>query len=186
MDYNVKSHTVLHAGGALTTILPNLWQDNFITGGARSRPVFTPTHCPTFRCLSGMSSCRSICRSPIPLAASFCFLTEIPTTWPRTREVDLPRYQDDLRALTLGNQVQLLTMIGFAKNFRSGYIESFTAGVDHDFGDLRFPPHTWAPPASSWPVSIRRTALAAPILRSRRLPSSTQRVTPLQVSGRKW
>ena len=43
-------------------------------------------------------------------------------------EVDLQRYQDDLRALTPGNQVQLLTMIGFAKNFRSGYIETFTAG----------------------------------------------------------
>ncbi len=32
VDYNVKGHTVLHAGGAITTILPNLWQDNFVTG----------------------------------------------------------------------------------------------------------------------------------------------------------
>ena len=24
-------HTVLHAGGAITTLLPNLWQDNFLT-----------------------------------------------------------------------------------------------------------------------------------------------------------
>ena len=53
-------------------------------------------------------------------------------------EVDLQRYQDDLKALTPGNQVQLLTMIGFAKNFRNGYIESYTAGIDHDFRDVKF------------------------------------------------
>ncbi len=32
VDYALTSHTVLHAGGAITTILPNLWQDNFLTG----------------------------------------------------------------------------------------------------------------------------------------------------------
>ena len=32
VDYAVTSHTVLHAGGAITSIVPNLWQDNFITG----------------------------------------------------------------------------------------------------------------------------------------------------------
>jgi len=53
-------------------------------------------------------------------------------------QVDLQRYQDDLRALTPGNQVQLLTMLGFAKDFRNGYIESFTAGIDHDFKDVKF------------------------------------------------
>ena len=53
-------------------------------------------------------------------------------------QVDLQRYQDDLRALTPGNQVQLLTMLGFAKDFRNGYIGSYTAGLDHDFGDIKF------------------------------------------------
>ena len=55
VDYDVNSHTVLHAGGAITTILPNLWQDNFVTGAFRSRPVFTPTRCPMFLCLSRIS-----------------------------------------------------------------------------------------------------------------------------------
>ena len=27
----VGKHTVLHAGGAITTMIPNLWQDNFLT-----------------------------------------------------------------------------------------------------------------------------------------------------------
>ena len=75
-----------------------------------------------------MSSCRSICRSRIPPRGQLLFPNgDLQPRAPNT-EVDLPRYQDDLRALTPGNQVQLLTMIGFAKNFRSGYIETFTAG----------------------------------------------------------
>jgi hypothetical protein len=52
--------------------------------------------------------------------------------------LDLPRFQNDLRLLTPGDEVQLLNVIGFAKNFRNGYIESYTAGIDHDFGDVKF------------------------------------------------
>ncbi len=34
--------------------------------------------------------------------------------------------------------MQLLTIVGIAKNFSNGYIGSWTAGIDHDFGDLKF------------------------------------------------
>src|SRR5581483_1049753 len=30
-DYAATNHTVLHLAGAITTMLPNLWQDNFLT-----------------------------------------------------------------------------------------------------------------------------------------------------------
>ena len=33
MDYALAPHTVLHAGGAITSLIPNLWQDNFLTAG---------------------------------------------------------------------------------------------------------------------------------------------------------
>src|SRR5258708_17315807 len=33
IDYAAGKHTTVHAGGAITTNLPNLWQDNFVTGG---------------------------------------------------------------------------------------------------------------------------------------------------------
>ncbi|MGA3193346.1 MAG: hypothetical protein ABSD73_12745, partial [Candidatus Bathyarchaeia archaeon] len=32
LDWQVTDHTVWHAGGAIATILPNLWQDDFLTG----------------------------------------------------------------------------------------------------------------------------------------------------------
>ncbi len=41
--------------------------------------------------------------------------------------VDLARYQNDLRDITPGNQVQLLNISGIAKNYKNGYIGSWTA-----------------------------------------------------------
>ena len=49
----------------------------------------------------------------------------------------MPRFQNDLTALTPGNQVQLLTITGIARNFGNGDIGSWTAGVDHDFHDVK-------------------------------------------------
>src|SRR5579859_2843705 len=41
LDYAVGKHTVLHAGGSIATLIPNLWQDNFLT--AAIPYVFAPT-----------------------------------------------------------------------------------------------------------------------------------------------
>ena len=138
VDYAVTSHTVLHAGGAITSLVPNLWQDNSVTGAI---PLATGLFASA---LPGV---------PLPFQNSVVPVN-LPTPYTTTgaplfpngdashvapnTEVDLQRYQDDLRALTPGNQVQLLNMSGFAKNFRNGYIESYTAGIDHDFGDVKF------------------------------------------------
>ncbi len=61
-----------------------------------------------------------------------------PATFPRTRKSICPAIQTDLDALTPGNQVQLLTIPGIARNFSNGYIGSCTAGFDHDFRDVKF------------------------------------------------
>jgi hypothetical protein len=41
LDYMLTKRTVLHAGGAITTLIPNLWQDNFLT--AAIPYVFAPS-----------------------------------------------------------------------------------------------------------------------------------------------
>lgn len=138
MDYSIGKHTVLHAGGAITTLLPNLWQDNFLT--AAIPYVFAPV----ITALPGVE---------IPFKNTFVPLS-LPTAYkvngepifpnvrtqdvPANTEIDLPRFQSDLEALTPGDETQLLTVVGIAKNFGNGYVGSWTAGVDHDFGDFKF------------------------------------------------
>jgi hypothetical protein len=137
-DYAVTSHTTLHAGGAITTIVPNLWQDNFITGGIPLATSLFASALPSAPLPFQNKFVPINLPQPFTTAGQLLFPNGDASHVAPNTQVDLQRYQDDLRALTPGNQVQLFTMIGFAKNFRNGYIESFTAGVDHDFKDVKF------------------------------------------------
>ena len=138
VDYALTSHTVLHAGGAITTILPNLWQDNFLTGAI---PLATSLY---VNALPNVPLPFQNVAVPVNLPPPYTIGGELlfpggnaSHVAPNT-QVDLQRYQSDLTALTPGNQVQLLSMVGLAKNFRNGYIGSYTAGIDHDFRDVKF------------------------------------------------
>ena len=138
LDYALGKHTVLHAGGAITTMLPNLWQDNFLTAGIPY--VFAPF----ISALPGIAVPFQNTFVPLNLPTAYdihgqpIFATGRTQDVPSNTVMDLPRFQSDLEALTPGDQVQLLTIVGIAKNFANGYIGSWTAGVDHDFGDFKF------------------------------------------------
>ncbi len=137
LDYSLGQHTVLHAGGAITTLLPNLWQDNFLTAAipfaftfnisatpaiaVPFQDAFVPVNLPTAYNIQGQ---------PI-------FATGRSQDVPPNTQIDLTRFQTDLNELAPGNEVQLLGIPGIAKNFGNGYIGSWTAGIDHDFHDVK-------------------------------------------------
>jgi len=138
MDYALTKRTMLHAGGAITTLLPNLWQVNFATGGfplvvqplvtaLPGTPVpFSPTVTPL--------------QVPEPYTTSgqLLFANGSTSQVAANTPIDFPRFQQDLDALTPGNQVQLLSVSVISRDFRNGYIGTYTAGMDHDFGLVRW------------------------------------------------
>jgi Carboxypeptidase regulatory-like domain len=137
LDYAAHKNTVLHAGGAITSLIPNLWQDNSLTAGIPYE--FTP-------------SIFAHPGDPVLFTNTFVQL-RLPTAYNtqgqpifatgRTQDVppntvfDFARFQADLDALTPGN-VQLIGVPGIAKNWGNGYVASWTAGFDRDFGDFKF------------------------------------------------
>jgi hypothetical protein len=56
---------------------------------------------------------------------------------PANTQVDLQRFQNDLAAATPGHEVQLFNVGYIDKHFRNGYIGTYTAGVDRDFGSAK-------------------------------------------------
>jgi hypothetical protein len=138
VDYAATGHTVLHAGGAITTILPNLWQDNFLTGAIPLATSLYASALPNVPLPFQNVSVPVNLPPPYTTGGQLLFPGNDASHVAPNTEVDLQRYQNDLTALTPGNQVQLLSMIGFAKDFRNGYIGSYTAGVEHDFRDVKF------------------------------------------------
>jgi hypothetical protein len=138
LDYGVTSHTVLRAGGAITTILPNLWQDNFLTGAIPLATSLYVSALPNFPLPFQNVAVPVNLPPPYTTGGQPLFPGNDASHVAPNTEVDLRRYQNDLTALTPGNQVQLLSMTGLAKDFRNGYIGSYTAGIDHDFRDVKF------------------------------------------------
>ena len=93
IDYALRPHTVLHAGGAITTLLPNLWQDNFLTAGIPF--VFAPY----ITALPGVSVPFQNTFVPVNLPTAYnvqgqpIFATGNSADVPANTEMDMPRFQ---------------------------------------------------------------------------------------------
>jgi hypothetical protein len=137
-EWRATDHTTLRAGAAITTLLPNLFMDDGVTGGipyvlnpyltaVPGGPVpMTNTVAPFY---------------PPPIftpQGQLVFATSRTTDVPPNTEVDLQRLENDLAVLSPGHQVQALSIFANARNFQNGYIETYTGGFDHDFGEVKF------------------------------------------------
>lgn len=133
VDYALTKRTSLHAGGAITTLLPNLWQVNFVTGGFPFvvQPLVTAlpgTPVPFSNTVTPLQVPEPFTTSGQPLFAN-ASTSQVAANTP----IDVPRFQQDLEALTPGN-TQLLSVSVISHDFKNGYVGTYTAGVDHDFG----------------------------------------------------
>jgi hypothetical protein len=136
VDYAATKRTTWHAGASITTLLPNLWQTNFVTGG------FPLVFQPLITAFPG---------TPVPFHTTAVPL-QLPTVYttsgqplfpggdstnvPVNTQIDVQRYQNDAEALTPGDETQLINASFMERNFRNGYIGTYTLGFDHDFGGI--------------------------------------------------
>ena len=137
IDYAAGKHTTVHAGGAITTNLPNLWQDNFVTGGFPL--VFNPvvTALPNVPVPFSSGVVPLTLPAPYTTAGQLLFASGSSANVAANTPIDLQRFQNDLAAVTPGHEVQLFTAGVIDRHFRNGYIATYTAGVDHDFGNVK-------------------------------------------------
>lgn len=136
VDFAATKRTTVHAGAAITTLLPNLWQTNFVTGGFPL--VFQPL-------------ITSFPSTPVPFHTTAVPL-QLPTVYttsgqplfpggnstnvPPNTQIDVQRYQTGVEALTPGDETQLINASFIERNFRNGYMGTYTLGFDHDFGGI--------------------------------------------------
>jgi hypothetical protein len=135
VDFAASKRSVFHAGGAITTLLPNLWFDNYVTGGIPFvvQPVVTATK---DNAVPFHNTAVSIeVPEPYAIDGQPLFPNGDSSKVAANTQIDLRRLQNDLKALT--GQVQLLSTGIIWRGFRNGYIGSYTFGVDHDFGPIK-------------------------------------------------
>jgi hypothetical protein len=125
-----------HAGVAVTTIPPNIWQDNFLTGATPyviyprlvSAPVFpiaygfqiTPSQLPTVYTPSGAD----------------VFASGKTKQVPANTIMDVDRFEKDMAALTPGGVVSAINLQGVDPTFGNAILYTWTLGLEHKFGNL--------------------------------------------------
>ena len=125
----------VRAGGAITTIPPNLFQDNQLTGSnpfvayprltaAPGAPIpygfqITPSELPRAYTLDG--------------ADIFAHGTK---AVPANTVMDLERYQLDLAALSPSHQITPLSIASIDPKFGNAYLQTWTLGLERAFGGM--------------------------------------------------
>jgi hypothetical protein len=135
-SWQVTNKLSAHAGGAMMTVEPNIWQDNFLTGStpfviyprllsASNAPIhygfqLTPSQLPPTYTPAG-----------VDVFASGKSTTVAPNT-----VMDVDRYEKDVAALTPNGVVSALNLSGIDRSFDNATLFTWTAGVERRFGNL--------------------------------------------------
>jgi hypothetical protein len=135
--FAVTKRTTIHAGGAMTTILPNLFQENFVTGGIPFVIQPIDTALPGVPVPFHNTAVPLALPTPYTTSGQLLFPTGDSSKVAANTQIDLQRFQNDLSDLTPGHEVQLLSPGVISRNFQNGYIGTYTLGVDHDLGSVK-------------------------------------------------
>jgi hypothetical protein len=134
--WQVTTKLSVHAGGGITVIPPNIWQDNFLTGStpfavyprllsASNAPIeygfqITPSELPNTYTPQGVN-----------IFASGKTTTVAPNT-----VMDVNRYEQDVAALTPNGVVSALNLSGIDRSFTNGTLYTWTLGLERKLGNL--------------------------------------------------
>jgi hypothetical protein len=105
-DFAASKRTTWHAGAAITTLLPNLWQDNYVTGG------FPLVFQPLVTALPNVPVPFSNTAVPLALppvyttSGQLLFPNNDSADVPANTQIDVPRFQSHVEALTPGRETQ--------------------------------------------------------------------------------
>jgi hypothetical protein len=134
--WQVNSNLTAHAGGGITVIPPNIWQDNFLTGStpfaiyprrlsASTAPInygyqITPDQLPQTYTLDGTN----------------IFAAGSTKAIPANTVMDVDRYEKDMAKLTDSPAVSALNLSGIDPSFTNATLYTWTAGLERKFGNL--------------------------------------------------
>jgi hypothetical protein len=126
----------VHSGGAITTIQPNIWQDNFLTG---STPFVVY---PRLQSAANAPISYGFQITPSQLPATYTpqgvniFANGNPKSVGPNTVMDVNRYEQDVAALTPNGVVSALNLSGIDRSFGNGTLYTWTAGLERKLGNL--------------------------------------------------
>jgi hypothetical protein len=136
IDWNAPGQVRVHAGGGITVIPPNIWQDNLLTG---STPFVVY---PRVNAAKSGEIAYGFQITPDELPRAYTpqgqdvFASGDPKKVPANTVMDVNRYQQDLAALAPGHQLSLLNLSAMDRRFGNGFLQTWTLGLERTLGGL--------------------------------------------------
>ncbi len=130
VEWRATPNTLVRAGAGLTTLLTNLWQDNALTGGTPFVVYPRLTAAPGQSIRFGMTVTPEQLPTVYSISGSPVFASGDSKQVPGNTLMDVQRFEQDLAALSPDHQITPLGVAGISRDFRNGYIASWTAGVE--------------------------------------------------------
>jgi len=136
LDVRLDQKTVFRAGGAITTRLLNLWQEDVVTGGLPFVVSPLATAAPGASLPFDTAKLNITIPDARTPSGDLIFPTGRSTDVAPNTEMDVLRFERDIAALTPDGKTHPLGGFAMARNFRNGYIATYTAVLERTFGDV--------------------------------------------------
>ena len=136
LRWHAADKTQLLAAGGITTSIPNVWQDNSLTGATPFVLYPRATAAPGQPVRFGMSITPQQLPALYTPDGSLIFGSGSSRNVKPNTLMDLSRFEADMAVLSPDHQVTPLVVAGVAGNFQNGYISTWTAGVEQQLGGV--------------------------------------------------
>ena len=136
LDWRVASNTTVHVGGAITTLLVNLWQDNLLTGSTPFVVYPRLTAAPGEFINYGMTITPQQLPPVYTPGGQLVFASGNSNQVAPNTLMNVLLFEQELAALSPGHQITALSVAGIAPNFTGGYVGTWTAGVEQKVGGV--------------------------------------------------
>lgn len=130
LDWHATQKTTVHAGGGITSIPPNIWQDNMLTGGTPF--VIYPR--VTSTAAAPLSYGFQITPEQLPRAYTTAGQDMFPgdktTAVAANTAMDVDRYEQDIAKVLPDHQIVPLNVGGIDRHFGNAYLNTWTLGLE--------------------------------------------------------
>jgi len=134
LEWRVTEKTLLRAGGGITTLLINLYQDNLLTGSTPFVVYPRLTAAPGQLIPFGLTITPEELPPIYTPNGSLVFASGNSKQVPSNTVMDVLLFEQGLAALSPSHQITPLSVFGIARNFQNGYIGTWTAGMERKLG----------------------------------------------------
>jgi hypothetical protein len=134
--WQVTKKLQAHAGGGITVIPPNIWQDNFLTGSAPFAVMPRLLSAANAPIDYGFQlNPAQLPQAQTPAGANIFPSGNTKAVAPNT-VMDVNAYEQKVAALTAGNVVSDLNLSGIDRAFGNAALYTWTTGLERSFGNM--------------------------------------------------